>query len=646
MFLKLLGARITDRTSTMRHDPERGVALPSAIGIMVVILIIAGVVLSASVSAAGFSTSTRAAVESRAAAGAGIEAVRAKLLGGNFVCTLSGTQPTFTARVEYTTEAGVALPCTAGVLTGTPGAARILSEGTATAKGVAGVNGEDKASVGADVDLVITPGGVTLNQAIFTEGKLVLTNNTEVNSSVAGGLDGNVYSNGAIDCHTQNVIQGTIYARGGLMIANTCQALGTVWVDGDVDLTASAVNLAGSVFATGKANLGVGHVGGNVIANGDVTMTTTSTTACPAGGSGNVCGSIYSLNGAVLFGGNQPVVKGSVYARKDVALGNQAMSPAQNVVSLLGKLTGGSSASIGGYAKVAQTNTLPNIPASKTNWCSSSTGFSACTPADLILPLPTGAAPSFAVELPMFSPQNAVNLGTPTAITRVVAPVRQGMPKILSSPAALLANWTGWVQPNISGSSCSFSNQSFSALVNPIIASHPTGTKILFNFKHCANAIQMSGETLKLKGDLALMAPQGFTSGNDLKVTSIAGTNHQFMMIAPSDHVSVGWSTADSTNYPGQVTPQCPSSPQAPDIRIDKLVPDGGIKVFIYSPCNVTIQNGGTFAGQIYSGTGSYPAGIKITRAIMSVPGVEIPGGASSSASYRADVLSRYDVSR
>ena len=443
MFLNRVRAALSERIAhlTSRDNSQGGVAMIAAIGIMAVLMIVVMTLSASSLNATGFATATRAGVQARAAADAGIDAVRAKLMAGTFVCELSSASAdlTYSAKVAYTNSAGAAMACAGASLSGTPKTARITSTGQAARVAVGGTTSQDSEIIGATVDIMVTPASVVLSKAVFSEGDLVLTNNTSSLESGPGLADADLYSNGKITCKTQAEIQGRVYSQGDFSVENNCTVAGTVWSGGNVNLASSTVDIAGDVFAagTGEFKAGKAHIGGSIIANGPVSLPDKSYILCGASGQqANVCGSVYSLNDAITMGNNAKIL-GSAYARRTLFIGNSSgTTVGQNAVSLSGDLNGQNNPTIEGVAKVGGA-IASGVTGSKATWCDASSTtviVPPCVSPDPILPLPTAASPAFAVPA-LFTPATPSNLGTAATSVAVMAPPRESMPQISSSTA-------------------------------------------------------------------------------------------------------------------------------------------------------------------------------------------------------------------
>lgn len=644
MFLNRVCAVLGDRIVrlTSRDNSQGGAAMIAAIGIMAVLMIVVMTMSASTMNATGFATSTRAGVQARAAADAGIDAVRAKLMAGSYVCTLSSASAdlTYSANVAYTNSSGTAMACAGASLSGTPKTARITSTGKAARVAVGGTASQDSEVIGATIDIVVTPASVALSKAVFSEGDMVLTNNTSALESGAGLADANLYSNGNIVCKTQAEIQGRVHSRGNFSVENNCNVAGTVWSGGNVNLASSTVDIAGDVFAagTGAFQAGKAHIGGNIIANGPVSLPDRADIACGASGqNANVCGSVYSLNGTITMGNNAKIL-GSAYARGTIFIGNSnGTTIGQNAVSLAGNLDGQNSPTIGGVAKVGGAITS-GVSGSKATWCDSSTATAVvppCVSPHPNLPLPTAASPAFAVPA-LFAPITPSNLGTAATSVTVVAPPREGMPQVPSSTA----NWSGWtVVPTTT--LCSKAG-SFGAKLKTITDGYP-GTKVLIQINGCTAPVALNNDTIVLANDVALMSRTGFTSVNDLTIKSSNSTVRQLAWIVPSDSPGVSWSAAGAA-FPGQLSPSCAAA-SSPNISLSKLVALTSVKWFIYTPCSATLNfDHKNFEGQIYAGKVDMPTGGILKRASMNIPGAIVPGGAAGAGSISTTLTSRYDV--
>lgn len=627
--------RLTRLRATRFGSEQRGVALVTVVALVAISMVVVAVIGTSVFAASSVTVTTRAGVQAKASAEAGIDWALGELNRSYFTCggDFRGSDPAFVVTITYATNSG-ALACNT-TASGSPTIATIDSTGYASLGSTVGAANIHR--MGAKVNIVLAASGALLDQTLFTESSLHLTNDTLVVGSAAGVLDGDVYTNGNLTCSTQNKIEGQMLARGDITIENTCQALESLWSGGNVDLRQSDVRIAGDVYAAGNAAINKARILGNVIANGDVTTTNKSNSNCGSGNSTNVCGSIWSLKGAINLASNGSPIAGSLYARNSVTLPNNDELPRPAAVtSLNGGLTMLGSRVTGAvsvHGSIASNNAQSNIV--KANTCSvtaTSSYWTKCT-SELLLPLP-------ASSLATYSPAGAANLGTRTQVVSVDKPPRQGFPQILSSSAAISANWSGWAKPVVPPSICA-NDSAFQAGINSILAAQSSGTKVLLQMP-CTGALPGSNVTLTLKGDVAMMVPRGINWSNETRIGSTGGP-WALMLIAPSDSPGVTWSQPDPTNAPGQLSPTCSSGP---NLTFSKFIVSNSTRIFLYTPCAVSIQNKDkSMDGQIYAGSSSYPSGLLIKRAIMTVPGVEVPGqGGGGSSETTATISSRYDI--
>lgn len=242
------------RWEQLRAAEERGSALVAVLGVMVVGLILTTLISSSVVRAYGVSSSTRAAVQSHAAADAGVAAARAGLyIVGN--CALQPTSGqysssgslTYTAKVLYDSGSGF----TAGCPTSTTTRVQIVSKGTAQAAGVAGVSAGNTRTVEATFSY-ITPGPQPSGAGIDLYGGGDLQANSSLDLSESGGL---LIQNGNLNCSNNGVVIN-----------------GDVVVGGNLDFTSLSTKnwdcaINGNALVSGAATLGSkGKISGNLSA--------------------------------------------------------------------------------------------------------------------------------------------------------------------------------------------------------------------------------------------------------------------------------------------------------------------------------------------------------------------------------------------
>ncbi|MEO7146376.1 MAG: hypothetical protein ABIW81_04505 [Terrimesophilobacter sp.] len=230
-------------------NSESGSALVAVLGVFAIGLILTTLILSSVVSGLGWSTFSRASVQSHASADAGIVKARAGLYSvGN--CTSQSTpgvyvsagSPTYRVTVERNNGAGWVTGCP-NVLTSQ---VRLTSTGTAAAPAVSGVSAGDKTIVQA-VFQYLVPGVTPSGVGMYLYNGAVIEANSALDLS-EGGKTGLIVKNGILNCDKNNgVINGSILIRGNLAFGGSC-------------------TVTGSAVVTGAAALGSGRIGGDLTA--------------------------------------------------------------------------------------------------------------------------------------------------------------------------------------------------------------------------------------------------------------------------------------------------------------------------------------------------------------------------------------------
>lgn len=639
-----------DRVRALTHRPDgrdaqAGVAIITVVGVSAVVLIVVLALASAAIFAAGFTTETRASVQARAAADAGIDLAWAGMKQGTFYCTVpaSGTDQ-FATTVAYFDEDGAALPCV-GVsgLVGTPVKAIVNSLGTATSLGVAGANNGDQRRVTAIFDVVVNTNSVDLDKAVFSDAGVSMSNPVDITDDT-GGNDADIYSNGNVVCANNGPhVEGSIFAQGDFTSNYLCEIEGSVWTGGVVNITNQVV-VNGDLMAQGGTgspaaaiNLDTTFVKGSVVSNGTVNLNgTTNQQRCALNGEfAKVCGNIYSLEGAINMTGDARV-GGSLYGYGSVNIGSPNLTTVVwgSVVSKTGGLLGNNFSTnvnkknIADYLAIAGTSSITNkaignLPSS----CAVGiAGISVCNPAQ-----------------PSFSLAGAPAILNFPTNSRVVAPPRESLPRINLYPTAGLGSrWPGWA---IQAVPC--------ADWRTTIGSQTPGSKVVMYLTGCTDPVDLrdGGNELLIRGDLALMAESGFLNSNPLKIVSASLTEtYDFMMIVPSDAKLadgttplVTWETPIVTDPDYSRPTGCPATNYG-DISSIQINTIERLKMFLYTPCQVEFRDPvAGFNGQIYSGDTVFPANSTFNFDAVDVPGAT-SGTGGGGASYDATLTARFDV--
>lgn len=274
---------------------DDGVAMAAVLGLLAMGLVLTTVILTSVVSAQGYSTYTRAGVQSQASAEAGIAAARAGLAAG----TCSGSNPTYTSAVGAVPAYSATIwrpNGTGGWQQGCPiGSStqvRILATGYAFAAGTAGIDDADTTVLEAVLAASSTP--VTLvasGPAIYAYSSSSYGGSGQL-LSVDGSIPdvlvktGNIICNGAADGVANFVVN-----NGNLAVQGSCNIAGNAFSSGRMTFEGSGV-VGGYVRANGITMTGSARIGGRAWSTADISIS----------GSPSVNG-IVKAQSAVLDGG-------------------------------------------------------------------------------------------------------------------------------------------------------------------------------------------------------------------------------------------------------------------------------------------------------------------------------------------------------
>lgn len=275
------------RRTASRSD-DRGNAMIAVIGLLAVTSMITLTVTGATVQALGYTSLTRASVQSNAAAEAGVDAMLAALFADDCPATgeLTVTQgaldpsltggaasaPFFVATVAQRISTGAAWTpgCPAMATT----QIRIQSTGFAADPGSSeSASGRDESAVQAIYTW--TPGAnsaAVTGAAVFSYGTPGLSNSLEL-LSFNGNSANVIVRTGNIVCSNSVYVQGDIVAaNGNIELNNTCSAGGKVWASGTVKLQGNKT-IGGDVIAAGTGLTQIDPsttIGGGIYARGEI----------------------------------------------------------------------------------------------------------------------------------------------------------------------------------------------------------------------------------------------------------------------------------------------------------------------------------------------------------------------------------------
>ena len=269
---------------------DEGSALIAVIGIMLVLTVLAMTIISTSLFNVRMTTATRASVQAKSAAEAGIDYAQFRLASGAAACGSAFGPPT-----GSTVAFQVAVTCPA------PGSVLVTSTGTAASSGVGGAEGNRRTM---EARLSLAASAPHFNKAVFIgSGGTKLNSGWKLNGAPLGGVDvGGFYGSGDVECSSSTSVTGPIVITGNATI-DKCTLVGDLFIKGDL-------------------------------------------TRC---GESTIVGNLYIQRGTT--GNLNCAITGSVYAAKNIFDVRGKISG--NVVSSTGTITEWSNGEIGGGVTVA-----------------------------------------------------------------------------------------------------------------------------------------------------------------------------------------------------------------------------------------------------------------------------------------------------
>ena len=257
----------TKRMASAFGRDDRGSAMVSILGVMSVIAIISVTVLSATMNAMGTTSSTRAGVQARAAAEAGVDVATVGLQTINSCASVSGVYTSATgAHPQF--ESVVSFDAGAGWVTGCPtddaDLVRIMSTGTALSVGIAGATAGDEVTLEAIYNyepiIVNVPLAGSAVYAHEIQGALKKFTLNSPSNSLATSVS---IKHGNVDCTNGAKIGGDLILEDGSANLDMCDITGKLHVSGNATIYKS--NIGGDVKAGGSVSItGGSTVGGSV----------------------------------------------------------------------------------------------------------------------------------------------------------------------------------------------------------------------------------------------------------------------------------------------------------------------------------------------------------------------------------------------
>lgn len=576
-----------------RIRDDRGSTMVAVIGVLAVALITTTLIATSVVSALGFTTATRADVQSQAAAEAGIAVVQASLLAGTCVAdadtvedvdgdgyleaVFRGTDPAYTTSVKSWSATVPENGCPSSFST------RVVVTGHGAAATPGLISHGDEAVVQAEFVADATPSENTGSGPAVYSGNGSAVNAMTITS--ATGVPGDIQIlDGDFQCTTTSFIEGNVLvANGNVNITNTCTIEGDLRASGTIHIT-SGVVIEGDVIAAGGgvtlSNTTIA-VGGSVYANGKATI------------HGQVDGSVEATGAVETNAGSR--------IKSDLKAGGQ--------VEVRGRVDGNittpstadfkinpNDAFVGGNITVGG-----NIDSWGDVWNE---------------PSPTATKNerlvySFKKNGKVVGSFSYLNPSS-TAPTAKPAPVVPPWVDFYFDPT----DWEGFSMLTWpSSASCEVgswnrnTHTTFQQIINatsPLVVDTSACSSVTINGSN--------GNNLTLKTDVAFIG-KGFTLGNGADVTSSNGEDHYVWFLVPDGKPTI----------PG---PHCSNGAGNVSTNGSVTIHDE-ITALVYTPCTISLNNGTAWRGQLYSGKITVSSGDSLKYVPIGIPGWDLDGSTS-----------------
>ena len=309
-------------------ENERGSALLAALGLTAVAAVIAIVVTTTSLFSVGYTTSTLAAVQSQAAAEAGVDFAAASVSSTTTACQANysnSSAPKFTVAVSYSVISPVPSPIpSTGVtwVSGCPTLAatlvKFVSTGTASNAGLVGNTGGNTRRVEAVYPFRANPAGTGAALYSYQQTDRTATNLTlTTGASATPSIQYFAAPNGLVCTSASNTITGNlIVGSGDVTVGTGCQINGSLSTGGKI------LSMAGTV---------VGNLTSSAIPSPSSPAPTITVT-----GNGTVLGDVYAAGPVSISGPVKNVVAGPGLGTTSIF----SMPTGTGTVTVAGTVTG------------------------------------------------------------------------------------------------------------------------------------------------------------------------------------------------------------------------------------------------------------------------------------------------------------------
>ncbi|TFB75945.1 hypothetical protein E3O06_04745 [Cryobacterium glaciale] len=229
---------------------ERGSALMAVIGVMGVLIVITLTLTTATLYSLDFTRSTRASVQSVAAAESGVSAAQLSLTQGICRPNYTRASPQFTAEVAYSLSSSDDV-WVAGCPAASVAAVRVRVVSTGSAL-TGPASDQTRIEAIFEYESAAPTGVQPSGAAMYLYGGVVFMNNADLLVAKSGRAAIQV-KNGSVSCSNNTVIEGDVVVSAGNLNISGCSIEGNAWATGAAtlgavtgNLTASSVNLSGA----------------------------------------------------------------------------------------------------------------------------------------------------------------------------------------------------------------------------------------------------------------------------------------------------------------------------------------------------------------------------------------------------------------
>ena len=302
---------------------DAGSTLLAVLGIALVTSVIGVTVVTATINGLGVTSASRAGVQARAAAEAGVDRALVAIQSGCSTTYSSAGTPRYTYDVKYSISSTTPSWVT-GCPTNDATLIKITSKGYAANPTVTGSSTSDTRTVEAIyANVPVYVAAPVVLPAVYANTVEGTFKNFVLSSSSASIAADVLIKNGNVICSNGATIDGSVLLANGYAQLTNCNVNGVVHVSKYVDVSGTGTVLKKDVIALGQGvaaggnvvNLqsGIGGVEGSVYSSGNVqddsliqgnvSLSGTTANAVKVGGSGHVKGNVVSSGSVTVASG-------------------------------------------------------------------------------------------------------------------------------------------------------------------------------------------------------------------------------------------------------------------------------------------------------------------------------------------------------